>query len=455
MVPVAHRGRRHAARRSRPGLLYGDERGRTGDRTEAEAAPTTRRAGSSGSSAGWPRRRRARTASGPRRRSPTTRSRGEAVLDTTTASLAHPLFDWVGWDAAARAPSSGSGPTSCRASCPPGGRRAASAATAPRSRRGASTRWPSSSWPGPTSRATCSCCSAPRSSCGSSPREAAEVPGYVTHPAHRVGQLPRRGAEQRGRPVPRLGRCACSAPTDASASLDPGAMPVWAPYPRGERVPLNDPTRRAVLDGLDLTHDAAAVRARRRRGVGVRGEARARRRGRARRRAAPKRVVASGGGTRVDGWVQAVADVTDLPVDCVAVPDGGALGSGVVGAHRRRARGADGDDRGSAVGARRAAARAARRRGPRRRRSATSGSSRSAERRERHDLAREDQVRIARRERGAVPFAHRHPVAARSRRRRHRPVRSPRVAASRRRGQRPEVVARRHDHLHLHAARWR
>ena len=41
----------------------------------------------------------------------------------------------------------------------------------------------------------------------------------------------------------------------------------------------------------------------------------------------PKRVVASGGGTRVDAWVQAIADVTDLPVDCVAVPEGGALGS--------------------------------------------------------------------------------------------------------------------------------
>ena len=41
----------------------------------------------------------------------------------------------------------------------------------------------------------------------------------------------------------------------------------------------------------------------------------------------PRRVVASGGGTRVDPWVQAMADVTDLPVDCVAVPEGGALGS--------------------------------------------------------------------------------------------------------------------------------
>ena len=42
---------------------------------------------------------------------------------------------------------------------------------------------------------------------------------------------------------------------------------------------------------------------------------------------APRRLVASGGGTRVDDWVQAVADATALPVDCVAVPEGGALGS--------------------------------------------------------------------------------------------------------------------------------
>jgi xylulokinase len=41
----------------------------------------------------------------------------------------------------------------------------------------------------------------------------------------------------------------------------------------------------------------------------------------------PRRLVATGGGVRVDGWVQAVADATDVPVDCVAVPEGGALGS--------------------------------------------------------------------------------------------------------------------------------
>ena len=103
-------------------------------------------------------------------------------------------------------------------------------------------------------------------------------------------------------------------------------MPVWAPYPRGERVPLNDPTRRAVLTDLALTHDAAAV-------VRAADEASAFVVQRAIDAAvkhagvSPRRVVASGGGTRVEAWVQAMADVTGLPVDCVLVPEGGALGS--------------------------------------------------------------------------------------------------------------------------------
>jgi xylulokinase len=42
--------------------------------------------------------------------------------------------------------------------------------------------------------------------------------------------------------------------------------------------------------------------------------------------AAPQRIVATGGGLRDDEWIQALADCTNLPVDCVAVPEGGALG---------------------------------------------------------------------------------------------------------------------------------
>jgi xylulokinase len=40
--------------------------------------------------------------------------------------------------------------------------------------------------------------------------------------------------------------------------------------------------------------------------------------------------VATGGGARVEPWVQALADCTHLPVDVVAVPEGGALGSAFI-----------------------------------------------------------------------------------------------------------------------------
>ena len=161
-----------------PGLLYGDERGRTGEvaqagtddasaddasggflgfvRWLAEAAPTAH--------GFWPAQAVANHA-----------LRGEAVLDTTTASLAHPLFDWTGWDAAV-ASELGITPAELPRLVPTGWEAAASVATAPRSRRAASTRWPSSSWPAPTRPATCSCSSAPRSSSGSWPTRAPRCP---------------------------------------------------------------------------------------------------------------------------------------------------------------------------------------------------------------------------------------------------------------------------------------
>ena len=39
------------------------------------------------------------------------------------------------------------------------------------------------------------------------------------------------------------------------------------------------------------------------------------------------RIVATGGGTRVPGWMQAMADCTGLPVHVAAVPEGAALGA--------------------------------------------------------------------------------------------------------------------------------
>ncbi len=103
---------------------------------------------------------------------------------------------------------------------------------------------------------------------------------------------------------------------------DPGQVPVWLPYIRGERTPYNDPMLRASIHGLDLTQGPRAIE----RAVyeasgfvirrildrsGIEG----------------RRVVASGGGTRVEPWMAGVADATGLPVDAVSVPDGAAYGA--------------------------------------------------------------------------------------------------------------------------------
>jgi xylulokinase len=106
---------------------------------------------------------------------------------------------------------------------------------------------------------------------------------------------------------------------------DPGRVPVWTPYLRGERAPFHDPTLRAGLHGLDFTHDAAAVERAAYEASGFvvrhmldRAGVRAR------------RIVASGGGTNVVPWMQAMADATGLPIDTVAVSEGAALGAAYV-----------------------------------------------------------------------------------------------------------------------------
>jgi xylulokinase len=107
-----------------------------------------------------------------------------------------------------------------------------------------------------------------------------------------------------------------------NSKVDPGEVPVWVPYVRGERTPYHDPDRRAQLAGLNLAHGPASVRraAYEASGFVVRhlielGGAPAR------------RIVATGGGTRVNPWMQAIADATGLPVVVSGVPEGAALGA--------------------------------------------------------------------------------------------------------------------------------
>lgn len=105
-------------------------------------------------------------------------------------------------------------------------------------------------------------------------------------------------------------------------AIEPGRVPVWSPYLRGERSPLHDPDRRGLLEALDLTHDAAALRraAYEASGFVVRQVIEL--------SAAPvSRIVATGGGTRVGPWLQAIADATGRPVEVSAVAEGAALGA--------------------------------------------------------------------------------------------------------------------------------
>lgn len=126
---------------------------------------------------------------------------------------------------------------------------------------------------------------------------------------------------------------------DGRAGITPDRVPVWVPYIRGERTPWNDPDRRASLHGLDLTHDGAAVRraAYEASGFVIRHHLDL--------AGLPaRRIVATGGGTHVRPWLQAIADATGLPVDVVGEPEGAAIGAAYVA---RVAAGLEPDTRGA------------------------------------------------------------------------------------------------------------
>jgi xylulokinase len=112
------------------------------------------------------------------------------------------------------------------------------------------------------------------------------------------------------------------------AAVEPGDVPVWLPYVRGERTPLHRTDLRASVSGLGLAHGPAHLRRAAFEATGFvvrhhleRGAAAGLK---------PRRIVATGGGSRVGAWVQALADATGLPVDVVAVPEGAALGAAFV-----------------------------------------------------------------------------------------------------------------------------
>ena len=134
------------------------------------------------------------------------------------------------------------------------------------------------------------------------------------------------GATRRsGRPQPAgTGKSAPEA-QELGRRGDPGRVPVWTPYLRGERAPFHDTTLRAGLHDLDMTHDAETVE---RAAFEASGFVVRHMLDRAGIKA--RRIVASGGGTHVVPWMQGVADATGLPVDTVGVAEGSALGAAYI-----------------------------------------------------------------------------------------------------------------------------
>jgi len=303
-----------------PGLLYGDARGRVPG-TPAQPIPAMGEAAEflrwtvseAPDAAGyWPASAVVNHALA-----------GEAVIDLTTAFTAYPLFDGTGWD-----------PAGC-AEC------GATAEQMPRVETMGTVAGEVRGMGAPLAigaiDAVCEQVVAGADHdgdvlvmCGTTLivwitiPEFRQVPGLWTIPHTTAGKSQIGGASNAGGLF--LGWVDhLLAPGDATGDpekVDPRRVPVWAPYIRGERSPFHDPDRRGALEGLDLTHDGAALRraAYEASGFVVRQLIEL--------SGAPVwRIVAAGGGTRVQPWMQALADATGRPVEVSGVAEGAALGA--------------------------------------------------------------------------------------------------------------------------------
>lgn len=312
-----------AGRPLTPGLLYGDGRGRVPGAPERPAQPLPAvgeaaeflrwtAAQAPGAAGYWPAPAVANHALA-----------GEAVIDFATAATAFPLFDGTGWSPAACA--------GCGATVEQMPRVETIGAAAGR------VRGTGAVLAIGAIDALCEqiVAGAGRDGdvlvlCGTTLivwttiGEARQVPGLWTIPHTTPGKSQIGGASNAGGLF--LGWVDRVVAPGDPMSADPRRVPVWSPYIRGERTPFHDPDRRAVLDALDLTQDAASLRraAYEASGFVVRQLIEL--------SGAPvSRIVAAGGGTRVRPWMQAIADATGRPVQVSGVAEGAALGAAFLG----------------------------------------------------------------------------------------------------------------------------
>lgn len=308
-----------------PGLLYGDHRG--ADRPSAPAGP-----GDSGELLAFLRWLAASTpdAAGfwPAQAVANHALTGRAAIDTTTATCAVPLFDWTGWDEtlAAAAGTDTSALPDIVVGFEPVGRVLDDLTAA-----GALVGGGTIDALGEQVVAGADHVGDVLVIFGSTLitwvvlDEWVEVPGLWTVPHTTPGLVLLGGPSNAGglfvdRVTRWLGPVAEE--PDADAPVD---LPIWLPYVRGERTPLHLRGLGVELHDTSLHHDAVHLRAAAyeasafvvRHHLDLAATA----------GATPRRIVASGGGTRSGPWMQAVAEATGLPVDVVAVPEGAALGA--------------------------------------------------------------------------------------------------------------------------------
>jgi xylulokinase len=312
-----------------PGLLYGDVRGadrqrdasQPGDSGELLAFLGWLVEHCAGATGFWPAQAVANHA-----------LCGRGAIDSTTAVTAYPLFDFVGWDAdltAAAGADTASLPDVV-SGVEPGGRVNGGLpgegallgggtidALAEQLVAGADREGDVLVLCG-TTLITWGVVAEPR-----------DVPGLWTVPHTAAGKTLLGGPSNAGGLfLDRARRWAGGVDDAALAAVAPGDLPVWLPYIRGERTPLHRTDLRAALHDVTVGHGPAEVlrAAYEAAGFVVRHHIDLARRG----GLDPSRIVASGGGTRVEAWLRALADCTGLPVDVVAVPEGAALGSAFV-----------------------------------------------------------------------------------------------------------------------------
>ncbi|WIM87588.1 FGGY-family carbohydrate kinase [Candidatus Mycobacterium wuenschmannii] len=300
-----------------PGLLYGDARGRVaaavaeGPFPVGEAAEFLRwtAAQAPGAAGYWPAPAVANHALA-----------GEAVVDFPTAFTSTPVFDGDGWNATACARHGATAEQMPRVGAPgtPTGR-VGSAVLAVGAIDAVCEQMVSGAVDDGDVLVLCGTTLI----VWTTVPEAREVPGLWTIPTM-TGKSQIGGASNAGGLF--LGWVDRVLGPGDPAAADPCRVPVWSPYLRGERTPLHDPDRRGLLHGLDLSHDAAALRRAAfeasgfvvRQLIDLSGVDVA-------------RIVVAGGGTRVQPWLQAIADATGRPIQVSAAAEGAALGAAFLG----------------------------------------------------------------------------------------------------------------------------